>query len=134
MMAAVRSRGNRNTEAKLAMILREAGITGWRRHVSTLPGRPDFSFRRERIALFIDGCFWHGCPKHCRMPKSRLDYWQPKIFRNRARDLEVKKLLHQKGWQVCRIWEHSLNKPRLVVSRLHILLSNSLQVRSDAKS
>ena len=82
VMAAIRSGGNKDTELKLAAILRAAGITGWRRH-QPLPGRPDFVFRRARLAVFVDGCFWHGCRAHCRMPKSRTEYWQPKIVRNR---------------------------------------------------
>lgn len=69
IMAAVRSTGNRTTELRLASILRANGITGWRRH-QPLPGKPDFVFRRERLAVFADGCFWHGCPRHLRMPFS----------------------------------------------------------------
>ena len=60
-MAAIRSRGNKDTELKLASILRASGITGWRRH-QPLPGHPDFIFRHARLAVFVDGCFWHGCP------------------------------------------------------------------------
>jgi len=70
VMAAIRSTGNRATELRLAAIFREHGITGWSRH-QPLPGKPDFIFRRERLAIFVDGCFWHGCRWHCRMPKSR---------------------------------------------------------------
>jgi DNA mismatch endonuclease, patch repair protein len=70
VMALIRSRGNRDTEIKLASLFRAARITGWRRH-QPLPGRPDFIFRRERLAIFVDGCFWHGCRWHCCMPKSR---------------------------------------------------------------
>ena len=69
VMAAIRSRGNKDTELKLATILRAAHITGWRRH-QPIPGRPDFVFRRARLAIFVDGCFWHGCPKHGRKPGS----------------------------------------------------------------
>src|SRR5437660_2423289 len=86
VMAAIRSRGNKATELKLATLLRINGIAGWRRH-QNLPGHPDFVFIRERLAIFVDGCFWHGCSSHCRMPKSRLEYWRPKIERNIARDL-----------------------------------------------
>lgn len=63
VMAAVRSRGNRDTELKLAAILRAHGITGWRRQ-QPMRGKPDFVFRREQLAVFVDGCFWHGCPIH----------------------------------------------------------------------
>ncbi|MCW5787718.1 MAG: hypothetical protein KIT49_09505 [Nitrospira sp.] len=84
-MASIPSRGNRATELRLVSLFRERGITGWRRGLS-LPGKPDFVFRREHIAVFVDGCFWHGCRWHCRMPKSRQTYWEPKISRNRSRD------------------------------------------------
>lgn len=118
VMAAIRSTGNRATELRLAAILRAHGITGWRRH-QPLPGKPDFAFRRERLAVFVDGCFWHGCHWHCRMPKSRQAYWQPKIDRNKTRDRAVRALLRRTGWRVHRIWEHSLRAPEAVVARLN---------------
>ena len=117
VMAAISSSGNLATELRLASILRSSGITGWRRH-QALPGRPDFAFRRERLAVFVDGCFWHGCPWHCRMPKSRQSYWKPKIARNKTRDKAVRGLLAAAGWLVHRIWEHSLNEPSIVAARL----------------
>jgi len=111
-MAAIRSRGNKATELQLVAILRASGITGWRRH-QALPGRPDFVFRRQRLAVFVDGCFWHGCRWHCRMPKSRTAFWNPKIARNKKRDRTVRVLLKSRGWRVLRFWEHELsNTPR----------------------
>ena len=68
VMAAIRSKGNKDTELKLAAILRAHGIKGWRRH-RPLPGKPDFIFPKHRLAVFVDGCFWHGCRWHCRMPQ-----------------------------------------------------------------
>ena len=124
VMAAVRSRGNRDTELKLVAILRAAGITGWRRH-QPLPGRPDFVFRRQRLAVFVDGCFWHGCRWHCRMPKSRGEYWNPKIDRNKSRDKAVHSLLLFHGWRVLRIWEHSLHSPEKVINRLKAALAKA---------
>lgn len=124
VMAAIGSTGNRTTELCLASILRSNGITGWRRH-QPLPGKPDFVFHRERVALFVDGCFWHGCPWHCRMPKSRQDYWKPKIARNKSRDKLIQVLLAKADWRVHRIWEHSLNKPSSAVARLTLTLKNS---------
>jgi DNA mismatch endonuclease (patch repair protein) len=94
VMAAIRSKGNRGTEMKLVALLRANRITGWRRHLE-IPGRPDFVFRRERVALFVDGCFWHGCRAHCRRPKSRAAFWRKKIARNQARDRKVTRLLRQ---------------------------------------
>jgi DNA mismatch endonuclease (patch repair protein) len=120
-MAAVRSRGNKDTEMKLAAILRACGITGWRRQ-QPLPGKPDFVFRRPRLAVFVDGCFWHGCRAHCRMPKSRVKFWTNKISRNKVRDAEVGRMLRCAGWRVLRFWEHSLNHPERVASKLQAVL------------
>lgn len=132
-MAAIRSTGNKTTELRLASIFREEGIIGWR-HGQRLPGMPDFLFRRERVAVFVDGCFWHGCRWHCRMPKSRGQYWVPKIVRNRERDLKVGKELRRAGWQVCRIWEHSLKKPAQVAARVRAILGNGPKIRLNARS
>jgi DNA mismatch endonuclease (patch repair protein) len=82
VMATIRSKGNKDTELKFAAILRAHGVTGWRRHYR-LRGKPDFVFPRERLAIFVDGCFWHACPKHGRKPGSNRDYWVPKLERNR---------------------------------------------------
>lgn len=74
-----------------------------------LPGirvRPDVVFTRARLSVFIDGCFWHCCPEHMHMPKSNLDYWEPKLAANRARDVRVSEALVEAGWTVMRIWEH----------------------------
>jgi len=122
IMAAVRSRGNKATELRLAAILRAHGITGWRRH-QPLPGRPDFVFQRARLAVFVDGCFWHGCRWHCRMPQDNREYWQRKILRNATRDRSTTKLLRQSGWRVLRIWAHSLRSPETVLHRITSQLS-----------
>lgn len=121
VMAAIPSRGNRATELRLASLFRESGIIGWRRGLS-LPGKPDFVFRREHIAVFVDGCFWHGCRWHCRMPKSRQTYWEPKISRNKSRDRAISRVLKQAGWRVHRIWEHSLAQPDAVIAKLRLVL------------
>lgn len=73
-------------------------------------GRPDFANRKEKIAIFVDGCFWHGCAKHYVEPKSNTSYWLPKIKRNIARDKEVNQRLKSLGWRVIRIWEHNIAK------------------------
>ncbi len=130
-MAAIRSRGNKETELKLASILRATRITGWRRHQS-LPGRPDFIFRRQRLAVFVDGCFWHGCPKHCRMPQGNREYWRRKIAGNSARDHRVTRLLRSRGWRVLRIWGHALASPAAVVSRITSNLSAARKRRNNA--
>lgn len=121
-MAAIRSRGNKATELRLASILRAAGITGWRRH-QPIPGRPDFIFCHARLAIFVDGCFCHGCRWHCRMPQGNREYWQGKIARNSARDLRTTRLLRSRGWRVLRIWGHALASPEIVVARITSELS-----------
>lgn len=127
-MAAIRSRANKDTELRLVGILRAAGITGWRRHES-LPGRPDFVFRGARLAIFVDGCFWHGCPWHCRMPKTRTQFWNPKIARNRQRDRSVRLLLKSKGWRVLRIWEHALRDGPRVREQIQAALASARATR-----
>jgi DNA mismatch endonuclease (patch repair protein) len=73
-----------------------------------LTGKPDVVFSSAKIAVFIDGCFWHGCPNHCRMPSSNVNYWNAKIGKNKIRDKKITKALRMKGWQVIRIWEHEI--------------------------
>ncbi|HXR04824.1 MAG TPA: very short patch repair endonuclease [Verrucomicrobiae bacterium] len=123
VMAAIRSSGNRDTEISLARIFRKHGVKGWRRHLP-LPGKPDFVFRRECIAVFVDGCFWHGCPRHLRAPKSNKAYWRRKIATNRMRDAHVKRVLQQGGWHVLRIWEHELKNELKLVRRVHRVLDS----------
>src|SRR3954463_16743559 len=118
IMAAVRSRGNKATELLLVQLFRAAGLKGWRRHAAIL-GRPDFVFAKERVAVFVDGCFWHGCAKHCRMPASNRNYWRAKIEKNMRRDLATRKVLRAAGWNVVRVWEHELKRgPGTVIRRV----------------
>jgi len=117
VMRAVLSQGNRSTEMKMVALFQLHGITGWRRK-QELPGKPDFVFRKERIAVFVDGCFWHSCPLHLRAPASNVDYWNRKLERNRVRDRKVNAELRSAGWTVVRIWEHAFAKPGGIVSRL----------------
>ena len=109
IMARVLGSGNRSTELRMIMLFRKHGLSGWRRH-SQLTGKPDFVFLRQRLAVFVDGCFWHGCSSHGSLPQMRREYWAAKIFRNRRRDREVSRLLQANGWRVLRIWEHALNR------------------------
>ncbi len=112
VMRLVRSRGNKSTENRLIAIFRENKITGWRRNQKLL-GKPDFVFLQQRTCIFVDGCFWHGCPRCYRRPASRQDYWDAKVLGNTARDRQVSKELKKSGWRVLRIWEHQLsNKAR----------------------
>lgn len=113
IMSLIRSRGNKATELRLIEIFREYGITGWRRN-QTLLGKPDFVFRSERVVVFVDGCFWHGCPKCYKRPVSNQVFWDTKISNNRQRDRYVNRELRSLGWQVVRIWQHQLGKPARV--------------------
>jgi DNA mismatch endonuclease (patch repair protein) len=110
-MAAIRGSGNRDTELRLMALMRAAGITGWRRGAK-LMGKPDFVFRRERVAVFVDGCFWHGCPRHGTMPRNNREFWKAKLARNAARDREVTRALREAGWRVLRVWECALTRTR----------------------
>jgi DNA mismatch endonuclease (patch repair protein) len=122
VMSLIRGQGNKATELRLIAILRASRICGWRRK-QKLIGKPDFVFRRERIALFVDGCFWHGCAKCYRRPGSNRKYWDAKVTRNRQRDRAVTRALKKSGWRVIRIWEHDLKFPVLITRRLIAFLA-----------
>jgi DNA mismatch endonuclease (patch repair protein) len=109
VMAAIRGRGNKGTELALMSLLRRHGITGWRRHRPVF-GRPDFIFPRHGLAVFVDGCFWHSCPKHANLPVNNRDFWRAKLEANRNRDRRVTRTLRAKGWRVLRVWEHELTR------------------------
>jgi len=119
LMSRVRSTGNQTTENRLASLLREAGLTGWRRHYP-VTGRPDFVWLRAKVAVFVDGCFWHGhdCGRNV-TPRTNAKAWCEKIEGNQARDRETTDLLRQGGWKVIRIWECQLAKnPGRCVARI----------------
>ncbi len=113
IMAQVKSTGNRSTEVEFLSVLRANKITGWRRKYA-LFGKPDFVFKKARVAVFLDGCFWHGHPRKCRMPQANKDYWKQKIAHNIIRDRRVTRILQEKTWKVIRIWEDSIQKPSTV--------------------
>src|SRR5471030_3001623 len=107
VMSRVRGRGNKDTEIALIKCFRRNKITGWRRNQKIF-GKPDFIFPKLKLAVFVDGCFWHGCPKHGTQPKGNAAFWKNKFARNIARDILVTKTLRRSGWRVLRIWEHTL--------------------------
>lgn len=124
IMSGIRGRGNLNTELKLAKLLRKNRIIGWRRHLKIF-GNPDFVFREHRLAIFVDGCFWHGCLKHASQPVTNSIFWKEKLVRNKQRDRLVTRTLKARGWQVLRIWQHELlrkNESRCV-SRIRRVLN-----------
>lgn len=126
VMSRIRGKGNKSTELALAAIFRKAGIKGWRRHFviklrlkvkrgsssetqpEVLVIKPDFVFRKERVALFVDGCFWHRCPLHSKLPENNREFWEQKLARNVERDRLSNRELEKAGWQVVRVWEHDL--------------------------
>jgi DNA mismatch endonuclease (patch repair protein) len=124
VMAAIKSRRNKATELKLISILRENEITGWRRNKKLL-GKPDFVFRRERLVVFVDGCFWHGCSRHGRQPTSNSDYWFAKLNRNRQRDKSVTRKLRKIGWKVLRLWEHDLIQSEKAANKIKSILKRN---------
>jgi DNA mismatch endonuclease (patch repair protein) len=117
VMRHVKSSRNKSTELKLIKFFKANQITGWRRNYPLL-GKPDFTFPKTKITVFVDGCFWHG--HNCRntVPKDNADYWSKKIERNKNRDSEVGKALEEKGWSVIRFWECELKNEELVKGKL----------------
>ena len=91
-------------ELKIKKLLKILGFS----YQPKIYGRPDFANRKEKIAVFIDGCFWHKCPKHFVKPKSNIKFWEEKIRKNIERDREVNRKLRKRGWKVIRIWEHKI--------------------------
>ena len=153
VMSRIRSRGNADTELALVRVFRVNGITGWRRHQRirfnaqrstsnsersklgvgrwkfSLSVRPDFVFPRLKLAVFVDGCFWHACPRHCRMPAGNRAFWRAKLSRNQARDRLVTSTLRKAGWRVLRVWEHELTRKRelRLLKRLQRALVSSIR-------
>lgn len=116
IMSRVRGRGNKSTEQKLVTLLKKAGITGWRRHLK-LPGTPDFAFPKIRLAIFVDGCFWHGCHRCYKRPVTNQSFWDQKLRDNRSRDRRVTRDLRSRGWRGIRIWSHFLKRDEIAVIR-----------------
>jgi len=109
VMSKVRGKGNKSTELRLIEVFRENGIIGWKRNYP-VKGRPDFVFLDIRIAVFVDGCFWHGHDCRNTRPKENAEYWMNKRERNIARDEIVTEVFKKRGWTVLRIWECELKR------------------------
>jgi DNA mismatch endonuclease (patch repair protein) len=110
IMASVRTVGG-GPERKMEALLRDNGIRGFKKQWD-VAGRPDFAWPKKRVALFVDGCYWHGCPRCDRPSKSNRSFWKSKIVSNRRRDLRVGRKLRSEGWRVLRVWECRLNEER----------------------
>ena len=117
VMSRIRGKGNKDTELVMIQILRSNHISGFRRNQAVL-GKPDFIFPKQKVALFVDGCFWHGCPEHSNMPRNNRPFWKKKLGQNRERDKFVSRELTKAGWKVVRVWEHELRYPDKVVAKL----------------
>ena len=119
LMTRVKSSGNKTTELRMAQLLRKAGLKGWRRHLP-LPGKPDFAWPARKVAVFVDGCFWHGhdCGKNIR-PRTNAEAWRDKITNNKRRDRRIARELRLAGWSVLRIWECRLSDaPHVCIRRI----------------
>ena len=110
-MRNVKSKGNKTTELRLIQILHENGIKGWRRGYN-VKGHPDFVFLQLRIAIFVDGCFWHGHDCRNTRPKENADYWRLKREKNIQHDHEITSSFENRGWTVLRIWECELKREK----------------------
>lgn len=126
IMQKVKSKKNQSTELRLIDIFKQNCITGWKRNYP-VKGHPDFVFQKEKIAVFIDGCFWHG--HNCRntRPTENQEYWQKKLERNMKHDKEVSAMFESHGWKVLRIWECELKKKNeaILVEEIQSILSRS---------
>lgn len=156
VMSRIRSRGNARTEMRMVALFRTQRITGWRRHLRlkvpskanctatttgtakqkrpTLPQppaplliHPDFVFPTRKVVVFVDGCFWHGCPRCYVRPKQNRKFWDAKREGNQARDKKQSRALRAAGWKVIRLWEHELAKKRepLLLAKLQRVLTSA---------
>lgn len=149
VMSRIRSSGNQSTEFALVQLMRAAGITGWRRQVKVriqyrgsqarrsvtftqLRVKPDFIFQEVRLAVFVDGCFWHQCPLHSTLPENNREFWDTKLHGNVARDKLSTRLLRLSGWSVLRIWEHDIVDRRGTIRRLRRCLTNARRKKERA--
>lgn len=142
VMSQIRGQGNKTTELAMIAALRAARITGWRRHVELrvhlkrhakptvavlLKVRPDFIFREARLAIFVDGCFWHRCPLHSKLPESNREFWEGKLYRNIERDKTTARALRAAGWSVMRLWEHEMLDSKEVARRVRSRLRRAMR-------
>lgn len=109
IMRSVKSSNNKSTELRLISIFKQYGITGWKRNYS-VKGHPDFVFLKQKVAVFVDGCFWHGHDCRNTRPSDHQEYWQKKRERNILHDQQVTAMFESRGWTVLRIWECELKK------------------------
>lgn len=121
IMKQVRSSKNKSTELRLIQIFKKNNIHGWRRNYK-VKGHPDFVFLNKKIAIFVDGCFWHGHDCRNTKPKENKEYWDKKRGQNMKHDKEITEYFEGRGWTVIRIWECELKKSN------YILLNNKIKI------
>lgn len=118
IMSAIRSK-NTKPEVTLRKALWAKGLR-FRIHYGK--EKIDIAFPRKKLAIFIDGCFWHGCPEHSRLPKTRKNYWHPKLKRNIERDRAKEERLKSEGWKIMRFWEHELKDLNAIMDKIQTAL------------
>lgn len=123
IMSVIQGTGNRSTEGRIRYRLVAAGFSGWLLHDKRVAGKPDFTFPKEKVAIFVDGCFWHGCHSCRNIPSANRSFWRRKIFSNRTRDQKVSVTLRKSGWKPLRLWEHEVRRsPEKCLKKIESLL------------
>lgn len=135
IMRRVKSKKNKSTELRLIEIFKQNGVTGWRQNYP-VKGHPDFVFLKRKIAVFVDGCFWHGHDCRNTRPAEHKEYWQQKREKNIKHDQEVTAMFEARGWTVLRIWECELRKKNssALLERLQIVINKKNSFREQSYS
>jgi len=126
-MSLIKGKRNKSTENVLRMLMVRSGLRFWRMHEPSVRGSPDFFFPHLKLAVFVDGCFWHYCHRCGHLPRTRSAFWRSKLVGNRLRDSRTNKSLRSQGIKVVRVWEHDLNgRParQRVIARLHRVITS----------
>ena len=123
VMSAIKGKKNKSTELSLRMALIRNGINGWKLNYTEVVGKPDFYFYQHKLAIFVDGCFWHGCPECGHIPKTRSEFWRAKIKRTKERDQKTNLKLKDEGIKVLHFLEHDLQSKEKIESTIKIISS-----------
>jgi len=115
VMASIRGK-NTKPEVTIRKILWKKGMR-YRIHNKSVFGTPDISIKKKRIAIFVDGCFWHGCNRCYKEPKTNVEFWRNKIIQNKKRRIKVRRHLKKEGWRILEFWEHEINSDPVLVSK-----------------
>jgi len=115
VMASIRGKNTR-PEVTIRKILWKKGMR-YRLHNKSVFGTPDISLKKRKIAIFVDGCFWHGCNRCYKEPKTNVEFWRNKIIQNKKRRIKVRRHLKKEGWRILEFWEHEINSDPVLVSK-----------------